>query len=265
MKNLIKLILGPKFVNVIRVLKFKLITWLPIKIIEPAKRREIFYKQFVNKNDLVFDVGANIGNRTQPLLNIGAKVVAIEPQKECYESLKSRFGNKIKIVTMGLGAKEELKDFYISNAHTISSFSTEWIESVKKDRFKYFTWAKPIKVQITTLDTLIKKYGSPKFIKIDVEGYELEVLKGLTCAVDIISFEYTVPEQVQKAIDCIIQIEKYNPKTECNYSVGEKMELALKNWETTINFKKFLLSQEFISTGFGDIYIRTINSSEQHV
>lgn len=258
MKKLVKLIFGSKVYNLLRVLRIKLAP-LPIEPMTMIKKREDFYRLLVCKNDLVFDVGANLGNRVQPLLNIGARVVAVEPQRQCYKSLRYIFGNKIELVTMGLGSKEEIKDFYIANAHTISSFSTEWIESVKRGRFKNYTWAKPIKVQITTLDRLIKKYGTPKFIKIDVEGYELEVLKGLTHAINIISFEYTVPEQTEKAIDCITQIGKCTSQIECNYSIGESMEFVLKgDWLPAMEFKKYISSQEFISTGFGDIYVRKV-------
>ena len=105
---------------------------------------------------------------------------------------------------------------------------------------------------------MIVRYGLPKFIKIDVEGYELEVLKGLTYAVDLISFEY-IPEQIHKAIDCISQIEKYNSEIECNFSKGESMEFSLKNWQSATDFKNYILSQEFSSTiGWGDIYVRKI-------
>jgi len=222
-------------------------------------RRQKFYNQFISPNDLVFDVGANVGNRTKPLLNIGARVVAIEPQKKCCKILEKKFGNKIEIVPIGLGETEEIKDFFVANIHTSSSFSTEWIDVVKKERFKDFiTWKKPIKIQITTLNKLIVRYGLPKFIKIDVEGYELEVLKGLTYAVDLISFEY-IPEQIHKAIDCISQIEKYNSEIECNFSKGESMEFSLKNWQSATDFKNYILSQEFSSTiGWGDIYVRKI-------
>lgn len=98
----------------------------------------------------------------------------------------------------------------------------DWIDAVKQERFKSYTWSAPVKIPITTLDKLIEKYGKPHFIKIDVEGYELEVLKGLTQAINWISFEYTVPEQTQKAIDCILQIQKFNPNIQCNYSIEEK-------------------------------------------
>lgn len=218
----------------------------------------------MQKDDLVFDVGANNGNRVQPLLNLGTKVVAVEPQEECYKLLKAKFGKKIEIVTMGLGEAEGVKDFYVADTSIISSFSTEWIDSVKNDRFKKNSWAPPIKVQLTTLDKLIEKYGVPRFIKIDVEGYELEVLKGLSSPIEIISFEYTVPEQVNKIIDCLSQIEKNSGKIECNYSIGESMNLTLNNWYALNDFKQLVTSKEFIDTGFGDIYVRTQSLAPSH-
>lgn len=256
MKKIVKLILGKKIVRVLGKVKWFIFPNLSGEPKEVINKRQNFYKQFVNRNDLVFDVGANVGNRTKPLLNIGARVVAIEPQIQCCEILRKKFGKKIELVPKGLGETEGTKDFFIANAHVISSFSAEWIASVKKNRFKNHTWAEPIKMEITTIDKLIDSYGLPKFIKIDVEGYELEVLKGLTHAVEMISFEYTTPEQVQKVIDCITQIEKYNAQIECNFSVGESMEFASTNWRSALDFKNYIETKEFISTGFGDVYVR---------
>jgi FkbM family methyltransferase len=258
MKKILKLILGNRIWNFIRKLKSGFSRKLPEESQEIISIRQNFYSSFINPDDLIFDIGANMGNRIMPLINIGAKVIAVEPQVECQRVLKMKFGNSIEIVPMGLGATDGIKDFFISDSHTISSFSKDWIESVKESRFKENTWAEPVKIQITTLDKLIEKNGLPRFIKIDVEGYELEVLKGLTRPVDIISFEYTVPEQIQRAIDCIGQIEKYNSEIECNFSKGESMEFELKNWAKPNDFKNYIASQEFISTGFGDIYVRKI-------
>jgi FkbM family methyltransferase len=202
-------------------------------------------------------VGANIGNRVQPLLNIGARIVAVEPQKKCHELLKFRFGRSIEIVTQGLGEREEVRDFYEASEHIISSFSTEWIEAVRKTRFQKYSWSEPVKIQMTTLDKLVSIHGIPKFIKIDVEGFELEVLKGLTHAVRLISFEYTVPEQTSKAIACIEQIETHSPGAVCNYSIGESMEFAMKEWMPASDFRAFLLTDVFSETSFGDIYVRS--------
>src|SRR5665647_546344 len=77
--------------------------------------RNLFYQQFVSKNDLCFDVGANIGNRITPLLMIGAKVLAVEPQETCYKYLKLNFGKRITLITKGLCEKEGTRTFHISN------------------------------------------------------------------------------------------------------------------------------------------------------
>ncbi|MCX6268200.1 MAG: FkbM family methyltransferase [Bacteroidetes bacterium] len=264
MKQALKLFLGDYFVY--RIMDFKT-KWLPsnqqkIKIkqeIEEIGKRKLFYGTFIKKNDLCFDVGANVGNRIIPLLELGAKVVAVEPQESCFKILKLKFGEKIEIVTKGLGERECVQNFHISDASIISSFSEEWIDSVKNDRFKQHNWDKVVKVEMTTLDRLIEKYSVPVFIKIDVEGYELNVLKGLTKPVKMISFEYTVPEQTNKVVECIEQIEKNDENIECNYSTGESMVLALKEWQSVEKIKKHIITKEFIDTGFGDVYVRNKN------
>jgi FkbM family methyltransferase len=252
MKELIKSILGDY--TMIRINQLKQYLFSDESI--TAKKRSCFYSTFINENDLCFDVGANIGNRIQPLLNLGANVVAVEPQESCRKFLTHRFGTKIKLVAKGLGENEEIKDFYIANSNTLSSFSNDWINQVKNGRFKHNTWNKTVKVEMTTLDQLIRSYGVPSFIKIDVEGYELEVLKGLTSSVNMISLEYAVPEQTAKLIACINRIEKNDKYIECNYSIGESMDFALKKWYSVENMKNHIQTISFANTEFGDIYVR---------
>jgi len=227
---------------------------------EHIKKRMLFYSSFVFNNELCFDIGANIGNRVRPLLNIGAKIIAVEPQQKCIKVLDYKFGRKIEIIPKGVGAKESVKDFYIANEHTSSSFSKKWIDSVKKDRFKKYNWNKIVKMEITTLDKLIEKYGLPVFIKIDVEGYELEVLKGLTKPIKMISFEYMIPEQIDQIMQCVEQIELNDSNIECNYSIGESMMFEHENWVTVKQLRTIVGTTEFINTLFGDIYVRLRNN-----
>jgi FkbM family methyltransferase len=223
---------------------------------EENEERKLFFSTFVKNNELCFDVGANLGNRVMPLLEIGAKIVAVEPQKSCNKYLKYKFGNKIHIVEKGLAEKECTRDFYISNSSVLSTFSDEWIKSVKAGRFKSYTWKKKAKVEMTTLDKLIEKYGNPVFIKIDVEGYELNVLKGLTNKVKMLCFEYPVPEQTNNLIACIEQIGTINANSEFNYCIGEKMEFSISKWLNKNDMLAHLKTNEFINTRFGDVYAR---------
>ena len=223
---------------------------------ENVAKKVDFYRSFIEKGDIVYDVGANIGNRIDGFLNIGARVIAFEPQKDCQKILNEKFGNKITSLRMGLGAKSGFKKLYISNANTISSLSKDWIESVQKTRFKDYRWDKGSYIRITTIDKMIQKHGFPKFIKIDVEGYEIEVLKGLNKIVPYISYEYCTPENTQGALRCLNYLAYLNPNIECNFSVGESMELNLKKWIIHEEMLKIIGSKEFSSTQFGDIYIK---------
>lgn len=219
----------------------------------PARLK--FYSQFVKAGDTCFDVGANMGNRTKVFLELGAKVVAIEPQKDCYEVLRVKYGKRIHLITKGLGQKEGTETFFLSSSTEFSSFAKDWVDSVQKDRFAgAHSWDKTETIEMTTLDNLIKQFGKPDFCKIDVEGYELEVLKGLTQPVKLISIEYTVPEQVEKSVDCINYLSTIG-KITCNYSKWETMEFAEKNWKKPEEMIEIIRSKEFQDTRWGDIYI----------
>lgn len=220
------------------------------------EKRVNFYSGFVKKDDLCFDIGANFGNRIAPMLEIGAKVVAVEPQIFCVKRLRTLFGDKIIIENKGLGAKEETRNFYISNQSVLSTFSTEQIEKTKNGRFKTSRWKKPIEMPITTMDSLIQKYGMPAFAKIDVEGFELEVLKGLSVPVKMISFEYTVPEMSDVLLECINHLNQLSNNFVYNYSVGESMEFALGEWLTCETMVDYVQQEAFKNTGFGDVYAR---------
>jgi hypothetical protein len=149
---------------------------------------------------------------------------------------------------------------YLSDAHTISSFSKEWIDAIKKSgRFSDYNWNKEQVTEIETLDNLISKYGKPQFIKIDVEGYEYEVLAGLSQPIMTISFEYTIPERKNSIIDCIDRIVEISNQKEVffNYSIGESMEWALEKWLSAEEMKKEIDLERFVKSEFGDIYAKT--------
>jgi FkbM family methyltransferase len=223
------------------------------------EKRAQFYKQFVGESDLVFDVGANLGNRVAAFLKLNAKVIAIEPQADCGDFLEYKFGKRITLLRKGMSSEKGKKDIFVSNSSTISSFSEDWIRSVKESgRFAEFSWKRSSAIEMDTLDNVISKEGVPAFIKIDVEGFELEVLKGLNTKVKALSFEYTIPEQLSVAKSCVEYLIKTFKTIEFNYAVQEDMDLILKDWLNPVDMLAHLSSKEFIQTGFGDIYMRII-------
>lgn len=240
----------------------------PASIDKSVSLKKMGYAKFIKKGDLVIDVGANMGNRVGIFLALGARVIAVEPQDNCVKYLKLRFGKRIVIIQKGLGAKEEVREFFQSPDHTISSFSSEWINSVRRSgRFAGSQWNNSIKMQITTLDNLIKEFGVPDFIKIDVEGFEPEVLKGLSYPVTALSFEYSTPEQNMQTLDCLRILSNIDPQIQCNYSIGETLQLELKEWISSEKMIEYVKNDDFQRTGFGDIYVlmkREINESKSN-
>jgi FkbM family methyltransferase len=231
--------------------------WPTVKM---KKMREL-YAGFVNEGDLCFDIGANMGSRVASFLSLKAKVIAVEPQRICYIELQIIFKNKnVEVVPKGVGATNEIKDFYLADDSLISPFSTEWIKGQKTGHFKKNNWDRIEKVEIVTLDMLIQQYGTPDFIKIDTEGFELEVLKGLSKPVRALSFEYTLPHQKEKAIECIQLIDQlYHGKVSYNICRDEVYTMNLPQWLQATDFIRELESDAFNVDNFGlygDIYAK---------
>jgi FkbM family methyltransferase len=139
--------------------------------------------------ELVIDVGANLGDKAEWFANRGVRVIAVEPQPKLVEALRKRFAKNllVTVVPKGLAAQPGEMIMNISEDHAISTFSDEW----KAGRFRNHTWGTKEKIEVTTLDTLIEQFGHPRYIKIDVEGFERQVISGLSCKVGALSFEFT--------------------------------------------------------------------------
>ena len=214
------------------------------------------FKQIINKDDLCFDVGGNIGAKTDAFLVLGAKVICIEPQESCLKILTAKYknNNRVVIVNKALSSNEGEKKIFIASENTISSMSEEFIKTVKETRFTTHTWDKEVVCHTTTLDELIHSYGIPKFCKIDVEGYEVEILKGLSKPIPYISIEFT-PELKHLSFDCIEHMSKI-ADYKFNYSEGESLKYGFDNWVTKEEMINFLSKNNDFKKSFGDVYMK---------
>lgn len=231
-----------------------------LKFSHAEKKQSDFYKNFIKRNDLVFDVGCNIGSRTKIFLNLGAKVVGFEPQKDLCDHLYAHLkrNKNFSLERTAVGATSDIKEIKISDAHVLSSMSDRWIQVTQESgRFKSYNWEKTEKVKVSTLDNKIKVYGIPKYIKIDVEGYEYEVLKGLSVPVQNISIEFTA-EDIGNTYNCINYISILGDFS-FNYSTGENLILSEQKWRSKDDIKNCLNSLcTKNNKAWGDVYAKLI-------
>lgn len=228
-------------------------------IYEEREKRFEFYRQFVKVGDLCFDVGANYGNRTEAFLRLGARVIAIEPQDDVmhYLVLKYRREPRVTLIHAGLDESEGEREMYVcETTRGASSMSRELVD-VQQLKHPNLQYSRIVKASVTTMDRLIAQYSLPNFCKIDVEGFEYNVLKGLSQALPLLSFEYT-PERIQPALDCIdylAQVGQY----QYNYSSEESMALARAEWLDAADMPQFVRDVIAPEGGsFGDIYARLL-------
>ncbi|MFV8834454.1 FkbM family methyltransferase [Aquisalimonas sp.] len=168
-----------------------LVYWRPWR--QSGLRR--LYAGFVAPGDLVFDIGAHLGDRSAAFADLGASVVALEPQPHVRRWLARIAARRTGITVCGeaVGAAAGEARLSVSAANpTVSTLSAAWQDAVRAGNagFRGVAWDEHVPVPVTTLDALIARFGEPVFCKIDVEGYEAQVLAGLSRPLAALSFEF---------------------------------------------------------------------------
>jgi FkbM family methyltransferase len=228
----------------------------------PFRNRALahFYTQFVRPGDLCFDIGAHVGNRLWAFSKLGARVVALEPQPDCMRLLRRWYGHhaNVELIEQAVSSAPGTRTLFLSKrTPTVSTISSDWIANVKATPgFAGVSWDHTIPVRVTTLDELIAHYGVPVFCKIDVEGAELGVLRGLSCSLAALSFEY-VPAAIDLAVACIDRLEELG-LYEYNWSPSELPLLRSSVWLGPAQMADLLRTMP--TRGWpGDVYARRLD------
>lgn len=218
-------------------------------------RRAALYKTWIKPGNLVFDIGANIGNRARVFASFGARVVAVEPQSHCYWALRwlLKFNPHVKVIRAAVSFDNAPKVFTQRETHVLSSMRDRRFQVIDSDADVHRAAGAEYMVPCVTLDELVVRFGVPVFTKIDVEGYEPEVLRGLTRPAGILSFE-VVPRLQEHIEECLLRLEAIGYR-QFQFSLNESMQLPdgwLDGGAIRARLSQFATSK----TDFGDAYAR---------
>jgi FkbM family methyltransferase len=172
-------------------------------------------KLFIKESDYVLDIGGNIGYMSLLFANIvgeNGKVFCFEPNPELIPVINANilindFKN-IEVINSAVGNVEGLADFYCGIEHSLSTLITgSEVLQIKKT----------FKVPVVTIDAYLKKnnidFNKVKFVKIDVEGFEYNVLKGMTELIQsrkaMFVIESNPPAQKPLGINLIIILKEF--------------------------------------------------------
>jgi FkbM family methyltransferase len=217
-------------------------------------RMRAFYSTVVEPGDLVFDIGAAEGFHAAVLAGLGARVVCVEPQPACLEILERLFADHPGVTIVAAGVGEEPGEATLHVSRGDPEISTFEIEKWQSGRFAGYRWEDRITVPMVTLDQLVERHGPPAFAKIDVEGYETQVLAGLGRPLPRVSFEFT-REYLDDAERCVDRLSSLAP-TRFNATLFRRWRPMLDRWVEGAELIDRLAARGD-GTLYGDIHART--------
>ncbi len=228
----------------------------------PRRQRRLrsLYSQWLQPGDLVFDIGAHVGNRTRAFAALGCRVVAVEPQPHVAALLRVLAGRVPDVTVVEAAVADEVgrARLAVSDRNpTVSTISQAWREARGQEAgFAGVEWNRVIDVPATTLDALIAEHGEPAFVKLDMEGGEVAALRGLTVPVKGVSFEYLggALEAVEACASHLAGLAPYR----FNWSAGESSRLGSDPW---LDHRGLIAQLSGTApAGHGDVYARRVDA-----
>jgi FkbM family methyltransferase len=223
--------------------------------VRQSRLMRAFYSSLLPKRALVFDIGANVGTMTTIFASLGGRVVAVEPNPDCAKHIERALSRDVvQVLQAAVGERNGFAELNVSDRKDkMSSLSSDWVQAVSRANQRYIGhWNRKLKVPMITLDSLIERFEMPFYIKIDVEGYEEEALKGLSKCPPLLSFEFNrmfLGPALRSVDNAIFDRSSFN------YTLVDPVKFELQDWVTRDELKQDILDLKS-SSGLGDIFVR---------
>ena len=236
---------------------YRFLRWLLDHIFRRSRLRAmradtLFLSGMIPAGVLCFDIGANVGDKSEAMHRAGAAVVAFEPLPECAAEIRARFPARanVRVIQAAMGARDGLGLLHLARWTTMASFVPGWAgpDDAEQD----------LAVPVLTFDAARKALGMPYFCKIDVEGWELELMSGMSEMPRVLCFEYhRNPDNLAKTRACIERLASLAP-IELNIAPSEEFRLHLDRWMPPDAFAAWLRDElpPTPAFGYGDIFAR---------
>ncbi|MGQ9867158.1 MAG: FkbM family methyltransferase [Pseudanabaenaceae cyanobacterium] len=176
---------------------------------------------------VIFDLGAAMGGKAETFRHYG-RVVCVEPSTDAVAIRKMRFAQcpEVTILEAAIAERKGVANFFEfspgSAYNTLSEKRVTVLANPSPNRFG-FALANPHtkSVDLVTIDQLRQTYGDPEYIKIEVEGFELPAVKGMSRPCPLLSTEFHLPEFADELTQVVAYLEELGGQPAFNVAISE--------------------------------------------